>query len=148
MSEHALDHNDHAEHEHHIVPIKTYFGVLLALLVLMVITLAAAQMDLTPIGNNFVAMAVAFTKATLVVTFFMGFKYSTKLVKIWILLGFIWLPLMSFIYADYTTRQYEESQIWNEKDRDSSLPRERIEPIGDGKKPMEEQTDVNIRPRF
>ncbi|RAP32748.1 hypothetical protein DID75_04080 [Candidatus Marinamargulisbacteria bacterium SCGC AG-410-N11] len=60
-------------HGHHfIVPVKFYVGTLIALLILTVITVAAAQIDLGAAANNVLAMLIASVKAGLVICFFMG----------------------------------------------------------------------------
>jgi caa(3)-type oxidase subunit IV len=120
---------EHHAHEHHIVPTGTYVKTLLALVVLMALTVWIAGFNLPAIGplsgtvvNQVVALIIAVTKATLVVTIFMGVKFGTKLIKLWACIGFIWLSLIFGILIDYSTRHYEVSPGW-EKGADSALPR-------------------------
>ncbi|MBS1717662.1 MAG: cytochrome C oxidase subunit IV family protein [Armatimonadetes bacterium] len=150
MSELTLDpHNDsHDEHNHHVHPVSSYLKTLGALFVLMVITVWAAQIPLGSWGNNLVAMGIATTKATLVVLYFMHVRYGTSLVKLWAILGFLWVPLLGFTLADYATRQYEMVPTWNANDKGSALARDRSGTVGDSKKSMEEQTEANVRGRF
>ncbi len=90
--------------QHHIVPVKTYLVTWLILLVLMSATIAASYVQLPGVGNNIVALIIATIKAVLVVMVFMGVKYSTKLVKIWAMIGFIWVTFIFGILIDYATR--------------------------------------------
>ena len=63
--------------EHHIISAKTFLHVLIALLILTVITVAAAQFDFGAM-NAFVAMAIASVKAGLVLLYFMHLKYDDR----------------------------------------------------------------------
>ena len=70
----------------HVSPVRTYLIIGSLLLVLTVITVAAAQVDWgTKIGGGFalnvtIAMIIATIKATLVLMYFMHMKYESKLV--------------------------------------------------------------------
>jgi len=58
--------------------------------------------------NPIVALAIATTKATLVVLFFMHVKYSTKLTKLTVGAAvFMFLTLVSMTLADYMSRAWE-----------------------------------------
>jgi cytochrome c oxidase subunit 4 len=88
----------------HVVPARVYLLVFAALLVLTGTTVGVAFIDLGPL-NNVVAMGIAALKATLVVLFFMGVRYSTKLTPLVILSGLFMLGVMvSLTLADYATR--------------------------------------------
>lgn len=89
----------------HILPISLYLKNFAALFVLMVLTIAVAQIDLGTMANNLIAMGIATTKAVLVIMFFMGVKYTSKLVQIWAIAGFVWMLLMMITYGDYLTRK-------------------------------------------
>jgi cytochrome c oxidase subunit IV len=104
--------HDHA-HEHHITPVSVYLKTFGALVVLMVLTILASRYNLG-VMNNVVAMAIAVTKATLVVLFFMGVKYNTRLTWLWAGLGFVWFLLLFGILADYISRPWEPVQGWEE----------------------------------
>ncbi len=69
----------HAEHhDHHIVPLKILWSVFGALVFLTIFTVLTAQyVDIGPL-NFPLAMAIALTKAGLVVTFFMALKWDNK----------------------------------------------------------------------
>ena len=73
----------HAEPHDHVVPIGIYVLVFLGLMVGTGLTVAASYWDLG-IWNTPVAMAIAVTKAGLVVFFFMHLKYSPKLYWVWV----------------------------------------------------------------
>ncbi len=109
---HAETHHD--SHSHHIVPIKTYVLVFAALLALMVLTIVAAE---NPFPNSFVnnsiAMLIALVKASLVVAYFMGVKFASKLTKAYAYLGFVWVLTMLIMLCDYTTRQFEVTRGWD-----------------------------------
>ena len=90
--------------EHHVVPVKTYLAVFGALMVFTAITVVAAFFDLGAL-NNVVMLAIAVTKATLVVLFFMHVKYSTRMIGLVAAIGFGWLLLLFGItMSDYLTR--------------------------------------------
>jgi cytochrome c oxidase subunit 4 len=99
-----------AEHSEHIVSPKVYIAVLTALLVGTVLTVQAAKVDLGP-WNIVLALAIAVTKMTLVILFFMHGKYSSRRTKLVIVSGFFWLAIMlALTLADYTTRHAEPSR--------------------------------------
>jgi cytochrome c oxidase subunit 4 len=88
----------------HIAPKSLYITIFAALIVGTVLTVAVTYVDLGP-ANLLVAMAVAVTKASLVVLFFMHAKYSERLVRVSILSAIIFLGfLFAFGFADYFTR--------------------------------------------
>ena len=88
----------------HVVSVKLYIGVFLALMVLTAVTVAAAFVDLGVL-NTFVALGIAVTKATLVVLFFMHVKYSSRLTWLVVASGFVFLAIMlAFTMADVVSR--------------------------------------------
>jgi len=88
----------------HVVPVKVYVGVFLALMAFTALTTGAASIDLGR-WNTVVALAIAVTKMILVVLFFMHVKYSTGLTRIVILAGFFWLAiLVALTLSDELTR--------------------------------------------
>ena|SRR5882762_547024 len=94
------------EHEHHIVSPKVYFLIFLALLVGTAITIGASYLDLGPY-NAALAIAIACTKATLVVLYFMHIKYSSKLMKLTVGAGvFTFLILVGMSMSDYISRAW------------------------------------------
>ncbi len=90
----------------HIVPVKTYVWVLLALLALTVATTEAAKVDLG-LFNPIVAMAIAAVKTLLVVLFFMHMKWSGYRTQVVAGGGLLWLAIMiAFVLSDYLTRAW------------------------------------------
>ena len=89
----------------HVLPLKMYYGIWAALLVLTVVTAAVSFVDLGSF-NTIVALVIASFKAVLVVLFFMHVKYtSEKMTKVVIVSAIFWLLiLLSLSLADYATR--------------------------------------------
>ena len=89
-----------AEHyDHHVVPVKVYLGVFLALCVLTVTTVAVTGYDFGPF-NLIVALGIAVTKATLVVLYFMHARYSPKLTGVVIASSIAFFAILVFLTAD------------------------------------------------
>jgi cytochrome c oxidase subunit 4 len=110
-------HDDHQyDGEHHIVSPVVYLTILLALLVFTGLTVWASFVDLgewhiapgiTLFWNPVVALAIACTKMTLVVLFFMHVKYTTKLTQLTVASGlFMFLVLVGMTLSDYMTRAW------------------------------------------
>lgn len=88
----------------HVAPKKTYILVWAALLVLTLVTVGIAQLNLGPL-NDVVALAVAVSKAFLVVLFFMHVKDSSRLTRLTVVAGFFWLAiLIGITLTDYLSR--------------------------------------------
>jgi cytochrome c oxidase subunit 4 len=88
----------------HVVPPKAYLTVFAALVVLTAVTTSVAFLDLGP-WNTAVALAIAFTKATLVVLIFMHLKYSSRLTRVVVAGGLFWLAiLLALTLSDFFTR--------------------------------------------
>ena len=99
------NHGNHEE-EIHIVSPKIYLAVLIALLAGTALTVWASFIDLGVL-NPIIALAIACTKAVLVVLFFMHVKYSPKLTKLTVGAGvFTFLVLIGMTLADYFTRAW------------------------------------------
>lgn len=62
----------------HILPVRVYLTVFIALLILTAITVTVAQFDLGPV-NLIVAITIAAIKAILVALFFMHLLYDNKM---------------------------------------------------------------------
>jgi caa(3)-type oxidase subunit IV len=116
--------SSHAEHhDHHITPPSLLIRNFLTLGALMGLTIAAAKVDvghLLPVSsamgsflNNVIALLIACIKTYCVVSIFMGVKWSSKLVKMWALTGFVWLPLLLGVFGDYLSRRWEPVETWN-----------------------------------
>lgn len=111
--------NEHAptvrgqEPTFHLVPITSYAMVFFALFVLMIATIGAAEfLHLPTLAANLVAMGIAIFKATLVILYFMGVKFTTQLCKIFAIGGFVWVTLLCFMFCDYGTRHDEPAPSW------------------------------------
>ena len=88
----------------HIVPTRTYFKVFAALLALTALTVIAASIHFGPY-NDVIALAIAGTKAMLVVLFFMHLRHASGLTRVFVIAGLFWLGLlMVFTFADLFTR--------------------------------------------
>ena len=88
----------------HVSPKSTYYAIFGALMVGTVITVAAAFINLG-ILNFPVALAIAVTKATLVILFFMHVKYSSSLTKLFVGMAFFFLfVLFGLTLTDYLSR--------------------------------------------
>jgi cytochrome c oxidase subunit IV len=104
----GLDHESPEVHEreHHIVSPRIYVIILFALLIGTAVTVWASYVDMG-FMNPVIALAIACTKATLVVLFFMHVKYGTKLTKLTVGAGvFTFLVLIGMTLADYFTRAW------------------------------------------
>jgi cytochrome c oxidase subunit IV len=88
-------------------PLKLYFGVWAALLVLTFTTYEVALIDLGPF-NSVVALVIASIKATLVALFFMHVWHaSEKLTKLVIVAALFFLMLLlGLTMADYVSRPW------------------------------------------
>jgi cytochrome c oxidase subunit 4 len=90
----------------HVTPIRVYLGIFGILMVGTALTVWAAFLDLGAF-NDIVAMAIAVTKATFVVLYFMHVRHSTRLTKITVVAGFLWLAiLIALLLSDYFTRGF------------------------------------------
>jgi cytochrome c oxidase subunit IV len=90
----------------HIVPLKLYVGVFLALLALTALTTGVAYIDLGPY-NTVAALVIAVVKMSLVVLFFMHLWYSNNLTRLVIVSSVFWLALLvMFSLADVLTRHW------------------------------------------
>jgi cytochrome c oxidase subunit 4 len=108
----SSEHHDPAnitnpEHaEHHIVGPKTYAIIFITLLTFTGITVAAAFVNLG-ILNPIVALAIASTKAVIVILFFMHVFYQSKLIKLTVASGFFtFLILITMTLSDYMSRAW------------------------------------------
>jgi cytochrome c oxidase subunit 4 len=95
---------EHAEH--HIVTPLGYIYVFGALLVGTAITVGAAYVDLG-VFNPILALAIACTKATIVILFFMHVYYQSRLIKMTVGAGFFtFLVLIIMTLSDYMSRAW------------------------------------------
>ena len=95
----------------HIVPVKIYVTIFLALLVGTAMTVMAAFVDFPWQLNTIVALTIATIKATLVVLFFMHVRYSTRLVWVIIAAALFWMAILfALTLADFYTRGWLSTQ--------------------------------------
>jgi|SRR3954447_8750817 len=97
------DQHEHGEHTH-IDSTGTYVKILLVLLILTGLTTAVSRVDLGAF-SNVVALGIATTKMLLVALFFMHVRHSTKLTKLVVIGGLLWLGiLLGLTITDFATR--------------------------------------------
>lgn len=90
---------------HHVVPPRVYLMIFGALLVLTTITVGVAFVHLGDPWNDVVAIAIALTKASLVVLFFMHAKWGSPMIKLTVLTAVAFLLLLLGItWSDYWAR--------------------------------------------
>ncbi len=88
----------------HIVPLRVYIIIAVALFALLGLTIAIARIDLGPF-NIVAALAIAIVKMLLVVLFFLHVKYSSRLVALFAVGGVFWLVILfMFTLSDFMTR--------------------------------------------
>lgn len=91
-------------HTEHVLPLRLYFGVFGALLVLTAITVYIASLNFGAF-NLVVAMSVAAIKASLVALFFMHLKYDNKVYLVIFITSIAFLAIfIIFTMADTLTR--------------------------------------------
>jgi cytochrome c oxidase subunit IV len=95
----------------HVAPKSMYYLVFAALVVGTIVTYLAALVDLGPL-NNVVMLAIACTKAALVVLFFMHVRWSTRLTWVVAMSGFFWLLILFTLgMADYMSRGWIQGTL-------------------------------------
>ena len=97
----------------HVLPVRTYLGVFIALLVLLAATVAV---NYVPLGdfNVVVALVIAVCKTFLVMLFFMHVRYSGRLIWIYVGVGFFWLGIMiALTLSDVLTRAEHSARLPN-----------------------------------
>jgi len=88
----------------HLSPKSTYYTIFGTLMVLTAVTVGVAFLNLGAL-NFPVAIAIAITKATLVILFFMHAKYSSTLTKMFVGTAFFFLFIMlGLTMTDYLSR--------------------------------------------
>lgn len=96
----------------HIVPVRIYLTVFIVLLVGTLLTVWAAFHDFTyHVGkttlalNTPIALAIATTKATFVVLYFMHVRYSSRLIWVIVASALFWMAILfALTFSDYWTR--------------------------------------------
>ncbi len=106
-----MSNNNHNNNEHHVIPFSILRNVAVTLLVLTVITVATAQLKLGAFAAP-VAFLIAFIKAMLVMMYFMGLKYDSKLNRLIFATGFAFLALLFLFSAiDIWTRIAQQNPL-------------------------------------
>jgi cytochrome c oxidase subunit IV len=96
----------------HIVSIKVYVMIFLALMVGTGLTVWAGLQDFPGQLNVIIALTIAVTKATLVVLYFMHVRYSSRLVWVVFASALFWLAILfALTLSDYWTRDWFNSQL-------------------------------------
>ena len=91
----------------HIVPVRVYLVIFLALLVGTALTVFAAFYDFPWRFNTVIALTIASVKATLVVLYFMHVRYSPRLVWVIVASALFWLAILfALTLSDYFTRPW------------------------------------------
>ena len=88
----------------HVASTRLYWGVFFALIIGTLLTYLAALVDFG-FFNNVVMLVIAFTKMLLVMLFFMGVRWNTRLT--WVVAGsgfFFLLILFTITMSDYLSR--------------------------------------------
>ena len=84
--------------------LATYLKVYLALLALLAATVGATYVHLGPL-NILITLAIAITKAILVMVFFMHLRQGPRFLWLYAALGFIWFTyLLGGVFVDFVTR--------------------------------------------
>jgi cytochrome c oxidase subunit IV len=98
--------NGHSGTGHHIAPVSLYITIFV---LLMVLTLATWGVTFIHLGifNFPVALAIAITKAMLVIMFFMHVYWSPKIIKVTMGMSVFFLIIMlMMVMSDYLSRGY------------------------------------------
>lgn len=89
----------------HIVSLKVYVSIFLALLVGTALTVVAGLQDFPGQLNVIIALTIAVVKATLVVLYFMHVRYSSRLIWVVFTSALFWLAILfALTLSDYWTR--------------------------------------------
>jgi len=95
----------------HVAPKSLYYLIFGALMIGTALTVGAAFVDMGAL-NNVVMLAIACTKALLVVLFFMHVRWSSRLTWVIAASGFVWLLIMfGFTLADYMSRGWIQGTL-------------------------------------
>ena len=91
----------------HIVSLKIYASIFLALLVGTALTVWAGLHDFPGQWNVIIALTIAVVKATLVVLYFMHVRYSSRLIWVVFTSALFWLGILfALTLSDYWTRSW------------------------------------------
>jgi cytochrome c oxidase subunit 4 len=89
----------------HVVPIRTYYAVFAALIVLTIVTVGLDMFVNLGTVHTAATLVIAVVKAALVILIFMHMLYSSRLTWIFAAAGLFWLAiLIVYTLQDYLTR--------------------------------------------
>ena len=95
----------------HIVPVRIYITIFLALLMGTALTVFAAFYDFPWKLNTIVALTIATIKATLVVLYVMHVRYSTRLIWVIVASALFWMAILfALTFSDYNTRPWDRDR--------------------------------------
>lgn len=90
----------------HVEPKRVYFAVFAALIALTALTVLVSTVDLGSL-SIVAALAIAVSKALLVVLFFMHVRHSKPLTQVVVAGGLLWLVILLVLtLSDYFTRSW------------------------------------------
>ncbi len=91
----------------HIVSLKIYVSIFVALLAGTTLTVFAGLHDFPGQLNVIIALTIAVVKATLVVLYFMHVRYSSRLIWVVFTSALFWLAILfALTLSDYWTRSW------------------------------------------
>ena len=91
----------------HIVSVRVYILIFLALIAGTVITVLAGKQDFPGPLNVVIALTIAVIKATLVVLYFMHVRYSARLIWVIVASALFWVGILfALTFSDYWTRAW------------------------------------------
>ena len=89
----------------HIVSVKVYIVIFLALMAGTVITVLAGKQDFPEPLNVVIALTIAVVKATLVILYFMHVRYSARLIWVILASALFWMGILfALTFSDYWSR--------------------------------------------
>jgi len=95
----------------HIVPMRVYFVIFFALMILTATTVWVAFFDLGAV-NDAVALGIASTKAMLVILYFMHVRYGSRLTWIFAAVGFFFLFHPACLYPERCAHPRLDTCFW------------------------------------
>ncbi|HWB00149.1 MAG TPA: cytochrome C oxidase subunit IV family protein [Pirellulales bacterium] len=116
----------HPQVTHQHVTVRQYFGVFIALMVLLALTVLLAMRHLGKF-NTPVAMAVATLKTVLVVTYFMHLRYSSRLVWLFAASGMAFMVILfAGTFNDYDSRDWFTGRLGSVPETADSIDRSHV----------------------
>ncbi len=96
----------------HIVSVKIYITIFLALMAGTAITVWAGLQDFPGPMNVIIALTIAVIKATLVVLYFMHVRYSARLIWVIVASALFWLGILfALTFSDYWSREWLKASL-------------------------------------